>query len=1303
MAQPDAKPPREAGDSPARELGERLLKQLEDLGKASTAVNPLRPVIHVDTSALQRRTSVLPGTAPRDVTIFVSSTFVDHHATRRALRERVFPRLSAALARFGLVLRPGEYLWGITETESASGCLERLAEAGAYPYFLYLGGSRFGSDLSAQPLQLPSLLGNLEWPAPSEGEGDAARGAAKLAWVRGASATAMEVLLGGLGACAMARAAMAQPSRREDRAGWHCKNAPTFSDDLAAALKDDGLNPRSLFLLSDASLRALAADETKWSVATDELLGDVATRVPLLPGCDGVTAAPPPETLAVFGALNAALGPDPPSEEQLALTRLILARTLGRENKGGSTPTPPTAVSCSGAPDAVTKLESRVWRLPGRLPDDDEPALAAFADAVYGQLAALIGHYELEDVPASELARVFTDPFVARLGQERTRLLNDADTAHLHYAWRLCAAAEERPQTLGALWAKCDAQRCEGRPAFVCDAPGTGKSVALAQLGLQLSARRPDGPPLGDGDKLLLLHFAGGPPCSQSCEQLAQRIVNALSAPPAPGAAAASPLLAGQALLRRCRELLWGAAEGAAAVEEGRHRWIVVDGADELAGAAQLGWLLPAASASARLRADVGVLVSWGGDVRRIPEALRVTEPNSALFRTPPGLVCDAYAWRRGLKRLSGSLHNEFRRVIGAGGSALDARLGMELLLRDAVHVRLQQHVDSLPPGELRKADLLLRRVQHGPGVTDEQRFAMRLTAALSARARVNGVGGSVSGAQAASIVDALLEARSNITANRPSEAAEALLRVLRPAPLGADAEGPATPAAPSLADLGCPPNATPCAHALAQLSWLWAPHDDVSDIRASHRVLVGLVHAEHPLYCALAALALRASDHSEHGEECACLATAISVDGLLGLLANAAPASRSASAAEQPEKPPVDLLLTLVAACDALAPDGRCFGRVNAANSARRPFALLAALLRRPVQPKGGAIASERVDVHIDSGAAKDGPLLWDRTAVYAFFQAASSGRAPLPPTALHVLRLAEAALARGSAAPLAGVPERLHAPAGPWDDDRLARALADAYIFLADRVAGVQAGGKGAPVGDDARTAAAAALAHVALHRGSLQLPESRACVACTLRALYCVPAAVWWLLRALVGALVGALMCVAGLCFDADAMCGRLTRVLTSGWVRDQHRALQALRCRSVGAGGSVSPTAGHTGSGARRGCGIRCAFESALRLLWGLLLMLWVLLRVPAVAVVAVWRLARSCVNSISSFCVAAAKRHCQWDGRIPNERYKEALDVIFEALSQCLDGSTMPVPIPELLLADGAHHSSPSSDTAGSCH
>jgi tetratricopeptide (TPR) repeat protein len=119
------------------------------------------------------------------VRIFCSSTFVDHVAERQVLENTVVPLLEQWGRARCIHITLIDLIWGVLADtrprDTLATCFGELSECARVngaPYFLYLGGARYG------------------W-APSDADVGAELGA-ELGWLPGASVTAMEVVRGAL-------------------------------------------------------------------------------------------------------------------------------------------------------------------------------------------------------------------------------------------------------------------------------------------------------------------------------------------------------------------------------------------------------------------------------------------------------------------------------------------------------------------------------------------------------------------------------------------------------------------------------------------------------------------------------------------------------------------------------------------------------------------------------------------------------------------------------------------------------------------------------------------------------------------------------------------------------------------------------------------------------------------------------------------------------------------------------------------------------------------------------------------------
>ena len=118
------------------------------------------------------------------VRIFCSSTFKDQLEERHILKTVVMPDLEVWCRERGIEVVMIDLLWGIPMNSTAAftirtclGELDVCQQLNSAPYFLYLGGQRFG------------------WP-PTRADIDDDALCDKYAWMEGASVTSMEVLHG---------------------------------------------------------------------------------------------------------------------------------------------------------------------------------------------------------------------------------------------------------------------------------------------------------------------------------------------------------------------------------------------------------------------------------------------------------------------------------------------------------------------------------------------------------------------------------------------------------------------------------------------------------------------------------------------------------------------------------------------------------------------------------------------------------------------------------------------------------------------------------------------------------------------------------------------------------------------------------------------------------------------------------------------------------------------------------------------------------------------------------------------------
>ena len=98
-----------------------------------------------------------PGSPPRAVRVFVSSTFRDMHLEREVLIKRVFPQLRRICEQRGVTWAEVDLRWGITDEQASEGavlpiCLDEIHRC--RPYFIALLGERYGWV----PRELPDEL-----------------------------------------------------------------------------------------------------------------------------------------------------------------------------------------------------------------------------------------------------------------------------------------------------------------------------------------------------------------------------------------------------------------------------------------------------------------------------------------------------------------------------------------------------------------------------------------------------------------------------------------------------------------------------------------------------------------------------------------------------------------------------------------------------------------------------------------------------------------------------------------------------------------------------------------------------------------------------------------------------------------------------------------------------------------------------------------------------------------------------------------------------------------------------------------
>lgn len=103
-------------------------------------------------------------TSPRQIRVFISSTFRDMQAERDHLVKIVFPQLRKLCEQRGVTWSEVDLRWGITSEQSAEGqvlpiCLEEIQRC--KPYFIGLLGERYGwipDDLDAQLMEREAWL-----------------------------------------------------------------------------------------------------------------------------------------------------------------------------------------------------------------------------------------------------------------------------------------------------------------------------------------------------------------------------------------------------------------------------------------------------------------------------------------------------------------------------------------------------------------------------------------------------------------------------------------------------------------------------------------------------------------------------------------------------------------------------------------------------------------------------------------------------------------------------------------------------------------------------------------------------------------------------------------------------------------------------------------------------------------------------------------------------------------------------------------------------------------------------------------
>ena len=84
---------------------------------------------------------------PREIRVFISSTFSDMQAERDELIKRVFPQIRKLCEAHGVIWGEVDLRWGITDEQVAEGqvlpiCLAEIERS--RPYFIGLLGERYG-------------------------------------------------------------------------------------------------------------------------------------------------------------------------------------------------------------------------------------------------------------------------------------------------------------------------------------------------------------------------------------------------------------------------------------------------------------------------------------------------------------------------------------------------------------------------------------------------------------------------------------------------------------------------------------------------------------------------------------------------------------------------------------------------------------------------------------------------------------------------------------------------------------------------------------------------------------------------------------------------------------------------------------------------------------------------------------------------------------------------------------------------------------------------------------------------------
>src|SRR5271167_768046 len=103
--------------------------------------------------------------SPREIRVFISSTFRDMQEEREELVKQIFPQLRRLCESRGVTWGEVDLRWGVTDEQKAEGkvlpiCLEEINRC--RPYFIGLLGERYG--WVPQPLTIsPELLAREPW------------------------------------------------------------------------------------------------------------------------------------------------------------------------------------------------------------------------------------------------------------------------------------------------------------------------------------------------------------------------------------------------------------------------------------------------------------------------------------------------------------------------------------------------------------------------------------------------------------------------------------------------------------------------------------------------------------------------------------------------------------------------------------------------------------------------------------------------------------------------------------------------------------------------------------------------------------------------------------------------------------------------------------------------------------------------------------------------------------------------------------------------------------------------------------